>query len=125
MANIFPNLASGAVSIRYPLAQTVQANTEVIQFVNGSERRWRNATKLQAFTLTYTDVNSYDLSTILEFFTTMKGRFVDDSLANTFSLTLGANTWNYCVFDQDDFTEIESKIGRYSFQLKIRQVRKN
>lgn len=124
MANL-PTLRSGAVA-RYPVTQRTCALTEVIEFVNGSEQRWRKRAKLRQFDLVYTNVNSYDLGVMLDFFISKKGPFVDNGLTNTFTVPapLGEPT-DYCAFAQDDFTETETKTNLYSFTLKIKQVRKN
>lgn len=121
----FPVLTSGSMNCRYPIQGSIKTSTKVLQHVNGSEQRWRCGPRLASFTLTYTDVSSYDLQQFLEFFQSKKGKFVDDALTNTFSVTLGSDTYNYCVFDQDDFDETESKPNRYSFVIKIKQVRPN
>jgi hypothetical protein len=124
MSLALPTLASGSVA-RYPVQVTTSAKTGIVRFVNGSEQRWREAQQITSFVLTYTNINAYDTSTMQAFFIARKGRFVDSALTNTFSVTLGSTTWNYCMFDQDDFTEIENRPGHYTFTLKITQVRPN
>ena len=119
-----PSLASGAIA-RYPVNRAVLANTGVIQFVNGNEQRWRQQAKLVAFDFVYTDVNSYDMGVMLDFFLNSKGMFIDAALTNVFSVTIESTTYNYCVFDQDDFTETENTTNRYTFKLRIKQVRKS
>ncbi len=126
MANL-PSLVSGAVA-RYPVTQRTCALTEVVQMVNFSEQRWRKRAKFQEFDLVYTNVNSYDMGVMKDFFISAKGAFVPATLTapNTFTVPapLGAPT-NFCVFAQDDFTETETKSNRYTFTLRIKQVRHN
>jgi hypothetical protein len=118
MAN-FPNLKSGQVAM-YGTGQTLAYNTGVVQFVNDSEQRWRGMPKLFRGTLSYTDLNGYDLGLLQEFFRSCKGRF--DA---TWSLAIEGQTYNYLAFDQDDFTYTENLPNRYSCSLKVRQVRPN
>lgn len=125
MAKVFlPTLLSGQVA-RYPVTQTVNAMTDMVQFVNGSEQRWRAGSKLLRFELTYSNVNSYDLGVMLDFFISKKGMFVDSALSNTFCIVLNGVETDWCTFEQDDFTEVEDRTNLYSFKLKIRQLRSN
>ena len=54
---------------------------------------------------------------------------MDAGLTNAFSLTLLINgaplTYNYLVFDQDDLSPVEGKPNRFSFTVKMRQVRRS
>lgn len=119
-----PTLRSGQVA-RYPLTQTTSTKTGVICFVNGSEQRWKTRGPLQSFELVYSNVSSYDIGIMLDFFLAMRGPFVDAALTNVFSVTISGNTYNYCHFLDDLFTETETKTNRYSFTLRIRMVRPN
>lgn len=124
MPNIFPTLRSGQVA-RYPVEQRTSVMTGMVQFVNASEQRWQTKGPIQSFVFKYSNVNSYDLGIMIDFFNQMKGAFVDAALANTFSVTLEGNTYNYCTFVDDQFTEVEMKTNRYSFELSIIMVRPN
>lgn len=113
----FPALRSGVVGM-YPATLGAAFKTEVVRFVNDSEQRWATWPGLGDFELVFTDVNGYDLSTLLDFFRSVKGQF--DA---TWTLTMNGQTWNNCCFLQDDFTFNEVKPERYSVTLKCRQVK--
>lgn len=126
MANL-PIMKSGFLAM-YPVTIASEFATDFVQFMDDSEQRWVGRDGLASFNLVYTDVNSYDLNTMREFFNSKKGRFVDDGLSNTFSITaaeIPGQPYNYCYFDHDDFTDNETHPNRSTFTLKIRQARKN
>ena len=102
--------------------------TGVAKFMNDTEQRWRERAPLGVFTLEYRNVGARDVVVFREFFLAYKGRFVDVALTNVFSITdpsVPGQPYNYCVFDQDDFTPEETGPGLYSFTLRIYQARKN
>ena len=113
----FPALRSGVVGM-YPATLGVRFNTEVVQFVNDSEQRWAVAPALGDFELTFTDLNGYDFSILVDFFRSMKGQF-----DQTWTLPMGGQTFNSCTFMQDDITYTESKPNRYTVKLKCKQVK--
>lgn len=123
----FPAISSGAIAM-YPLRLTDSRGTTICQFVNGGEQRWRSRAALASFTLSFTNIDGYDLGIVLDFWRQQKGRFVDAALTNTFSLTLPINgspqTWDYLVIDQDEFNPVESDPNRFSFTIKLKQVRR-
>jgi len=101
--------------------------TDVVQFVNDAEQRWAARQMNAVFKLVYTGVNSYDVNIMREFFVSKKGRLVDSGLTNTFTIAdplIPGTPYNYCYFDQDDFTTLCMGAGnRYNFVLQIRQAR--
>ncbi len=122
-----PVLHSGFLAMR-PLTLAHEYATDFVQFMDDSEQRWAGRVMNAAFTLVYTDVDSYDLNIMLEFFNSKKGRLVDDGLSNTFDITaaeIPGQPYHYCYFDQDVFEATEVRPNRYSFTLKIRQARGN
>jgi len=135
MANIFPTLSSGSMQVRgtlangaiamYPTSLVFSYVTRVITFVNSSEQRWTVRNNLFGAVLEYRRLNGYDLSLLRNFFIQMKGSYVDAALLNTFSITIGGNTYNYCAFDQDTFDSVCDSAENYSTTLKIKQVRPN
>ena len=98
MANTFPTLSSGSMTVygslgagamaMYPATVVNSYVTRVIQFVNSSEQRWTVRGALFGAVLSFQNLNGYDLSLLRNFFVQMKGSFVDDALLNTVSMTL-------------------------------------
>ncbi len=126
MANL-PLLSSGFLTMR-PATFSHEFVTDSVTFMDDSEQRWVARVSYAAFSLTYTNVEGYDVNVMLDFFQTHKGRLIDDGLSNTFSITAAevpGQPYNFCYFDQDDFSAQEIIPNRYSFVLKIRQARAN
>ena len=104
--------------------------TGVVRFVNDSEQRWAERAPLARGTLVFTDISSYDLSTLQSFWQSYKGAYVDAALTNVFELAFtdaSGNAYDFknCIFEQNDFKATEMRPGRFSLSLKVRQVRKN
>jgi hypothetical protein len=124
-----PVLTSGSVfSLTSSFGQ--EYVTTVAQFENDSEQRWSEKAPLGRVTAIYRNVSSYDLSTMLKFWNSYKGSFVDQALTSFFEVSFSdtsGNTylWNYCIFENNDFTYTETQPDRFSFELNIRQVRSN
>lgn len=135
MANTFPTLSSGSMTVhgslgagaiaQYPANLVNSYVTRVIQFVNSSEQRWTVRSALFGAVLSFQNLNGYDLSLLRNFFVQMRGSYTDDALLNTFSMTLAGNTYNYLHFDDDHFESECGNAERYSVKLKISQVRPN
>lgn len=113
----FPTLRSGAVT-RYGAVRERVHRTEVVQFCDDSEQRWKRKAPEAAFTLALTDLDGYDLSNVLEFFRSMKGR--NDK---TWNLVLNAVTYPNCAFAQDNITWQEARPELFTLSLRCRQVR--
>lgn len=116
----FPTIKNGGSVAMYGTEQAKSFGVSVLQFENDSEQRWLNTRELWEGLLVFTSVSGYDLAAVQGFFRSMKGRF-----DQTWDITIEGSTWNYLTFDQDDFPQTENKYGRFSFQLKCKQVRKN
>jgi hypothetical protein len=125
MSNL-PALRSGCVAM-YPATITREYVTDIVQFVNDAEQRWAARQMNADFQLVFTGVNSYDVNIMREFFVSKKGRFLDSGLTNTFTIAdakIPGAPYNYCYFDQDDFTTAAAGAGnRYNFVLQIKQAR--
>ncbi len=125
-----PALKSGYVA-KYPLTIEQNFSTGVFRALNDSEQRWARRQPVFGFQLVYTDVDSYDVNIMREFFLSKKGMFVDGQLTNTFTVVLPDDilgtftTYNFCYFYTEDFTTVESKPNLYSFVLKLGQARHN
>jgi hypothetical protein len=117
MAN-FPTLKSGVVN-KYPTTATTRRATKVIQFVDDHEQRWKIAKGLASFNLVYSSLNGYDLSILRNFFRTTKGAF-----DNTFSITIGAITYDNCGFEDDTFEPTEgTRPNVYDITLRVKQTK--
>lgn len=118
MAN-FPTITSGRVE-RLPFTRAKTYRTKVLQFANGSEQRWAQPAGPQKFSLNFNGVSTPDKDTVRAFFVSCKGAY--DA---TWSLTVDGVQYDYCAFDQDDFTATQAENLKWSFSLKIVQTRKN
>jgi len=135
VANTFPTLSSGSVVVhgtlgsgaiaQYPASLVNSYLTRVIQFLNSSEQRWTVRTSLFGCVLEYRGLNGYDLSLLRNFFLSLKGNYVDDSLLNTFSMTIAGETYSWLHFDDETFTAECDNAEKYSCKLKISQLRPN
>jgi hypothetical protein len=134
---VFPTLGSGRAFVysdivnnplaQYPVTRNTSYLTRVIQFANGKEQRWTVRGRLASFVLEYRNVNDYDTGILLKFFHDMRGPYVDSAMVNTFSLTVGGVTYDYCCFDQDsvEVATSQSGVNSFSFTLRIKQLRRN
>ena len=114
----FPEIRSGSAAL-YPMRRARIHGTTVIRFVDDTEQRWRSSPPMMQFVLEYRDINGYDLSRLLEFFRTVKGRF-----DTTWDITVGGVTYHHMMFDGDAFEVVESKPDRYTVRLTCRQWRR-
>ncbi len=102
-----------------PMVRERRYRTEVVEFLDGSSQRWAGQDGLAAFQLTFANLEGYDVANVLEFFRSMKGRF--DA---TWDLTLAGTTYPNLAFDQDELGATETLPNRFSFTLRVMQVRK-
>lgn len=112
---VFPT----TVPLRVPAARTLTIPTDVVEFLDGSEQRWRSGPPLNAFSLTFTDVPSANLTDMRTFLNTMKGAY--DS---TWSITwVDGNSYTNMALELDDLPAVASKSNtRFSFTVKMRQT---
>jgi hypothetical protein len=101
----------------YPATLGTVFATQVVKFVNDSEQRWGTSVARGDFELVHTDINGYDLSTLYDFFRTVKGQF-----DTTWDITVNGVAYTNCCLLSDTFEVEESKPGRYSVTLKVRQT---
>jgi hypothetical protein len=118
------SLGAGAIA-QYPANLVNSYVTRVVQFLDSSEQRFTVRTCLFGAVLEFRGLCGYDLSLLRNFFVSLKGSYVDDSLLNTFSMTLAGITYSYLHFDDDKFEAEADNAERYSVKLKISQVRPN
>lgn len=117
MAGTLPAVRSGAVAL-YPIVRQSERKTGLIQFMDGSEQRWKQAAPLARFELAYSNINATDRSGIDAFVASQKGAF--DS---TWSFAL-STTYQDLAFEDDSITWTEGPQlpGRYSGSIRFRQT---
>jgi hypothetical protein len=113
----FPTLKSGTVSC-YGLQRTASFATEVAEFLDDTEQRFRVRPPLARFTLVFKDIEGYDLNRVRAFWISTKGAF--DA---TWDLTIAGVTYSNLCFEGDLFSPNEQKQNRYSLELKVLQVK--
>lgn len=131
----FPILSSGSMKVSgalgtqaiamYPAQLSFTYETRVIQFLSDKEQRFLVRRELFAAALQYSQVNGYDMSIIRDFFITMRGMAASADLVHTFDITIDGNNYAYCVFDQDILAVQVGRGETYSFELRLKQLRKN
>jgi hypothetical protein len=113
----FPNLKSGYLST-YPLVHETHCPTRILQFLDDSEQRFAIAKPLHRFTLTYHEIDGYDLGLLRTFWESMKGQY---DATWQFAWQSGAITG--CRFEGDVFAYTEGpRPGRFNVSLRVRQV---
>ena len=117
-------LASEALAM-YPATLSNVGATRVHRFLGDAEQRYSVRRELFAATLEFSKLGSYDLSVLLAFFRSQRGRYVPASLITTFDITIAGDNYQYCAFDQDEIDFSEDGYDSYSLALRIRQVRTN
>jgi len=112
----FPTLKTGAV-LQYPAQKLNQFSTKVVQFMDGTEQRFRNYTSpLRRWVIQLDLLDETELHALREFFRTQAGA------AETFAFTDPWDGTNYtaCSIEQDvlsDSLEDELK-GRTSLTIR-------
>jgi hypothetical protein len=91
--------------------------TRVIRFCDDTEQRWVTRNPFSTFVLRLTDISGYDLSQVLAFFRTVKGRY--DA---TWTLTINGTTFPTMMLDADDLVAVENRQNLYTLQVKCRNV---
>lgn len=135
MALTFPTLSSGSMTVKSPLTSyalmkypaQLQSRfvTRTLVFLNDTEQRFTVRNFLFSCVLQYNKLNGFDVSVLRDFFNTMLGMYVDDALLFTFSINIAGVTYNYCVFDQDEFAVTADRGETFTLELKIKQIRPN
>jgi hypothetical protein len=110
------------VTLPMPLVRRLRLPCEVVEFLDGSEQRWRSGDPLNDFEVRFSDVPAADLTSVLNFWATVKGAF--DA---TWTFTdVDGTAYPHMGFDQDELAAVENaKPGRFSFSLKLRQTAKD
>lgn len=119
MAGTFPTLSNGSIAM-YPVTRRLSVPTRVVKFGADNEQRWRTAPILNGWDLTFNRLKLADRTTLETFFDTQKGAF--DA---TWSFPFNGTSYTSMVFDQDEFTAVETFPNRYDINLRIKQVKKS
>lgn len=119
MAGTFPTLSNGEVCM-YPASRTVTVQTRVLRMLNDNEQRWRVCPTLSAWELNFSRLKIADVNTLRAFFETQKGQF-----DVTWSFPFNGATYNFCTFEQDEFTATETARLEWETTLRFRQVKKS
>jgi hypothetical protein len=108
----FPN----TVNLRFPLGRTVKVASKVVEFLDGSEQRYRNGPVLNAFSLAFANIPLADVSAIQSWFLSVKGAY--DS---TWSLAANGETFTGMCLESDELVVTETEPTRYGLSLSMRQ----
>jgi hypothetical protein len=111
---IFPT-----IPLRMPVTRTLSVPVRVIPFLDGSEQRWADGDPLNAFDLTFANVQPEDITALETLIDTVKGAF---DATWSFVAPDGV-TYPHLGLEQDDLTAVESSIAeRFTVSIKMRQV---
>ncbi len=117
--NTFPALKTGAVA-QYPAQRSVEFSTLALQFVDGSEQRFRNySAPLHRWGIQLRLLDQAELQQLQEFFRTMAGR------AGLFEFTdpWDGTSYSNCSFSNDDLVTILAGEWRGETLLTIEENR--
>ena len=112
----FPKVGTGVVA-QYPSARLVDSDTTVLEYVDGSEQRFRNrSAPVNRWLIRLGDVATRDLFAIETFFLEQQGQY------GSFSFTDPWDGTEYpdCSFEQEMFEIVALADGRYESHLMIR-----
>ena len=112
----FPTLTTGVVTMT-PATIGTGFGTRVMRFCNDAEQRWATRGQHGVFVLTLNNISGFDLSNVVDFFRSVKGRF--DA---TWTLTINSTTYSNMVLDSDDLVVLEQKPNYFTLQVKCRQA---
>ena len=103
----FPTLKTGAV-MQYPATRTLQYNTDVVRFLDGTEQRYRdNAAVLHRWTIQLDLLDEAELATLEQFFLSSQGAFGSFSFTDPWDGTVYPD----CSLAQDTFEfEVRSEM---------------
>jgi len=101
---MFPTLKTGAV-MQYPAKRTLQFNTGIIRFLDGTEQRYRDSPSvLHTWTIQLDLLDEEELAALDQFFVTNQGKF------GSFSFT---DPWDGTVYP-----DCSLSADSFSFQLQ-------
>jgi len=112
----FPTLKTGAV-LQYPAQKEVRFATEVVQFIDGSEQRFREyQTQLHRWVIRLDLLDQGELQGLREFFRTQAGA------ANSFAFTdpWDGTTYANCTIEGEDMVQqlVDEMKGKTSLTVR-------
>lgn len=120
MGNV-PNVR-GTGQALYPVTRSREYLTDVAQFVNGTEQRFKCRAGLTRLKLPYTYLVATDASNLEIFVDSAKGMF-DPTQSITLTDSLGnSNTYDNLALDQDTIQVIEQDATLYNTELDLHQT---
>jgi hypothetical protein len=116
-----PNVR-GTGQALYPVTRSREYLTDVAQFVNGTEQRFKVRAGLTRLKLPYSSLVADDASNLEIFLDSAKGMF-DPTQSITLTDTLGnSTTYDNLVLDQDTIEVTERDATLYDSELNLHQV---
>jgi hypothetical protein len=115
----FPTPFGGVVALA-PLTAIDRRPTQVLQFDDGSEQRFRQSAGLTHFQLDLSEISTDEKQEVFDFFETCKGSF--DS---TWTITVDAVDHEHIAFAEDRISATQGTDGTWSLTVKLVQTRKN
>lgn len=99
--SVFPTLKTGAV-LQYPAQRTIQFSTQLLQFVDGSEQRFRDyQSALHRWIIQLDLLDEVELHGLREFFRTESGAFGSFGFTDPWS----GVSYPHCTLESDTITE--------------------
>jgi hypothetical protein len=115
----FPKLKSGAI-MQWPAARELRFSTEVLEFADGSEQRFRHFSHLvRRWIVELNQLDEEDLTTMEVFYAQQQGGFGTFSFTDPWDGTVYAT----CQFDHSDMLANYGSILGGSATLIIREVK--
>lgn len=115
--SVFPTLKTGAVT-QYPSRRSVQFSTVALQFLDGTEQRFRGYRgPLHEWVIQLSQLDQSELQHLQEFFRELDGQ------AESFAFTdpWDATTYASCSFSKDDMTVVAAGEWNASTALTIQE----
>jgi len=98
MAGAFPKLKTDAIA-QYPAVQQVRFANQVLQFVDGSEQRYRDsAGPLRRWQIRLDQLDDGEMAALEQFFAASQGRFGTFDFTDPWDATVHSN----CTFATDE-----------------------
>ncbi len=115
----FPTLKTGAIS-QYPTARELHRPTTVLQFVDGTEQRYRESAKtVRRWVVQLDDLDEAELGAIEALFEEAQGR----SGSFSFRDPADGTVYEDCSFEDDDFIAEWRGEGRCRTEVVITENR--
>jgi hypothetical protein len=111
-----PNVRRTAQAL-YPLTRLREYSTDVCQFVNGTEQRFKTRAPLTRLKLTYSSLPADDTTGLKDFVDSAKGMF-----DTTNTITIGTEDLANLTLGQDTIQVTEQESLLYNTQLELRQT---